>query len=122
MKFWILENNSIDSNSKYLELDFPEISEEMFEDEEHLDILNDKLKELDLDTFSSFYKFDEQREKYYEIDYEELYNKCLSKNANLENTLHEVIVLLSEASVYIPADIAENMLKNKIRQVLNKGL
>ena len=90
MKFWIVENNSMDWHAKYLEMDFPEITEEMFENDEHIDILHDKLKELDLDSFSSHYEFDEQREKYYATEEE-----------NLRLRLEEATILLSSCLPFI---------------------
>jgi len=66
MKFWLLETDSIDYKIPNREIDFPEITEGMVEEDEHLEILDKYLKDADLDSFSTFFSFDTQREIYAE--------------------------------------------------------
>ena len=61
MKFWILESNQIDDKVPYELIDFPQITEEMYEEGEHEEILETDLKERDLDSFSSWFTYDIDR-------------------------------------------------------------
>lgn len=61
MKFWILETNQVDCKEPYKLIDFPQITQEMFENDDHINILLNDLKERDLNTFSSFFQYDEER-------------------------------------------------------------
>ena len=109
MKFWILESNQIDYRVPYEEVDFPNITEDMFEDDDHIELLNDYLKERDLDSFSSFFIFDEQREEYFKI------NDIQDTN----DQLVEARKLLQEFYDNVPEFIMEDLF-NKVGKFLGE--
>jgi len=101
MKFWIVETNQMDYRTPYKEVDFPDITEEMIELDDHLIILKKYLDKEDLNTFSSFYDFDEYREIYF-------------KDNEIQDTNDELIEarkLLQEFYDNVPEFIMEDLFK-----------
>ena len=84
MKFRLMEHMSGYDESSFNDMiDFPEITEEMVEDDEHVEILDAWLKEKDLDSFSSWFLFDKepvQKEFFYLIrkDINTIVHYCMS--------------------------------------------
>ena len=106
MKFWLLENDSIDNDIKYKEIDFPDITEEMFENNQHDIILDNYLQNANLDSFSSHFFFDNDRVMYDEDETSE-------NDANIyqRSVQDEAIGLLSEASQYVTDPILKGRIE-----------
>lgn len=118
MKFWLLENDSIDNDIKYKEIDFPDITEEIFENNQHDIILDNYLQNANLDSFSSHFFFDNDRVMYddddetLEIDSSELVAN-VDNDANIyqRSVQDEAIGLLSEASQYVTDPILKGRIE-----------
>ncbi len=108
MKFWLLENNCVDFRAKVKEVDFPEITPEMFEKDNHCSILKEWLRKEDMDTLSSTYYFDEDREIYdTTIPLDELDDRIddleelEQYNLSLKQSLADAVSLLSQTVEFV---------------------
>jgi len=111
MKFWLLENNCVEFQAKVKEVDFPEITEVIFLTDSHQSILKEWLKKEDMDSLSSTYYFDDERDMYnvddndydydVDVDVELELDRVKSHNESLKQSLDDAISLLSQTTGFV---------------------